>query len=38
MMKVINRLGLPTIEDNKRFHKDFKKLLEENWESSATPG
>ena len=29
MMKVINRLGLPTIEDNKRFHKDFKKLLEE---------
>ena len=28
-MKVITRLELSTIEDNKRLHKDFKKLLEE---------
>ena len=28
-MKVIKRLELSTIEDNKRLHKDFKYLLEE---------
>ena len=28
-MKVINRLELSAIDDNKRLHKDFKKLLEE---------
>lgn len=29
MMKAINRLELASIENNKRFHNDFKKLHEE---------
>ena len=29
MMKAINRLELASMENNKRFHNDFKKLHEE---------